>query len=258
MPISPKKSGTHIMKLMPKHPPPEAIREAADRPLSRTDLMTLLTWLSPAFPVGAFSYSHGLESAITTGKMTDAGALRHWIADVLTIGTGWNDAVLFAEAWRAAEASDEARLSAAAELAEALAGSQERHVETMQQGEAFLVAVQSAWPTARLERMVEALGGPAAYSVAVGMASASHDLPLGATLAGYVQAFAANLVSVAVRLVPLGQTRGLQLLANLAPTIGQLADRAHRSTLDDLGSATLLSDIAAMRHESQYSKVFRT
>lgn len=224
---------------------------------TRDNLITLLTWLSPAFPVGAFSYSHGLEAAIVDLTVSDAESLRDWIGDLLTVGSGWNDAVLFAAAWRAA-ASGSDELAAVAELAEALAASAERHLETMQQGEAFLTAVRAAWPSPVLDRLVDLVGGRAAYPVAVGMAAASRGLPLDASLAAYLQAFASSLVSVAVRLVPLGQTRGLLVLADLAQTIEQTAGRAEEATIGELGSATLLADIAAMRHETQYSRIFRT
>jgi urease accessory protein len=217
-------------------------------------LLKLLTFLSPAFPVGAFAYSHGLEWAID-GAVTDAATLRAWVADILERGSAWNDAVLFAAAYRAAAAGDRAALLEVAAVAEALAGSRERHLETMAQGRAFLAALD-AWPSAPAAWLTAANG--AAYPVAVASAAAGHSIPLAAALPAYVNAFAATLVSVAIRLVPLGQNAGLAVLAALHPLILRLAMRAEKSDLDDLGSATLLSDIAAMRHETQYSRVFRT
>jgi urease accessory protein len=220
----------------------------------RLPLLKLMTMLSPAFPVGSFSYSHGLEWLIDGGRLPDAAAVEAWIADLLTLGSGWNDGVLRAEAWRAAEAGDAARLAAAAELGEALAASRERRLETSAQGAAFLAAVETAWPCPDLAP----LGGEAPYPVAVGAAAALHGIVLADALAAYLNALAANLVSVAVRLVPLGQRGGLAALAALHPVIAATAGRAEASSLADLGSATLLSEIAAMRHETQYSRVFRT
>ncbi len=220
------------------------------------DLVRLTTWLSPAFPVGAFSYSHGLEWLINSREIGAADPLQAWLRDILELGSGWNDAVLFAEAHRAAAADDTARLSRVAELAEALAPSRERHLETMAQGRAFVAAVAAAWPSPAIAWLAAEDG--AAYPVAVGAAAGSHAIPLDMALPAYLNAFAANLVSVGVRLIPIGQSAGLKILAALHPLIAATAERAAQSTLDDLGSATMLADIASMRHETQYSRVFRT
>jgi urease accessory protein len=218
------------------------------------ELLKLLTFVSPAFPVGSFSYSHGLEWRIDAGRVTSPVHLTEWLLDLFNHGSAWTDAVLFVEAHRAARSGDMGRLRAVAELAEALAPSRERHTETMAQGTAFLAAVGEAWPCAS----TAALEGGAAYPVAVAAAAAGHGIAAGLALVAYLNAFAANLVSVAVRLVPLGQSAGLKVLAALHPVIAGTAERAMGSTLDDLGSAAFLSDIASMRHEEQYSRVFRT
>ncbi len=231
-----------------RHPAP---KEA----LAAPELLKLLTFLSPAFPVGAFSYSHGLEFLIDRGDVRSAETLAPWLEDLLERGSLWNDSVLFAAAHRAARLGVSAELLDVAELAEALAGSRERHLETMAQGRAFLDAVAAAWPSAILKSLSKD-GAP--YPVAVGAVAAAHDIGLQAALPAYLNAFVANLVSVGVRLVPLGQSAGLQVLASLHALIADTARRAEDSTLDHLGSATVLADIASMRHETQYSRVFRT
>lgn len=220
-------------------------------------LIKLATWLSPAFPIGAFSYSHGLECAMEDGSVRTQDDLRAWLLDVLQVGGGWTDAVLFAEAWRAAHAADWVCLAAACELAEALAPSRERHLETMQQGSAFLAAV-SAWPCGATEWLRAMTGGRAALPIAAAVAAAGHGISAAEALPLYLNAFAANLVSVAVRLMPLGQSAGLTTLAALQPVILALAGRALASKLDDLGSCAILSDVASMRHETQYSRLFRS
>jgi urease accessory protein len=221
---------------------------------SASELLKLLTLLSPAFPIGAFSYSHAVEWLIDSGAMRSANALREWLVDLVERGGGWNDAVLLAEAHRATYADDAPRLRCVTELAEALAPSRERHLETMAQGRAFLTAVGVGWPCPR----VNLLASGAAYPVAVGAVAAGHGIDLQAVLPVYLNAFASNLVSVGVRLIPIGQNAGLKVLAALHPIIAATAERAARSGLDDLGSAAMLSDIASMRHETQYSRVFRT
>jgi len=214
-------------------------------------LIRLLTWLSPAFPVGAFSYSHGLERAIHDGLIRDRQTLAEWLGDLLRHGSGWNDAVLFAESFRQVQVDGDP--GETAQLAEALAGSRERHMETMLQGSAFVKAA-AAWPAPVLQK----LGDDAAYPVAVGAVAAAHGIGLEAALAAYLHAFASNLIQGAVRLVPLGQSDGVAVLAALEETIIGVAGCAARSTLDDLGSAAILSDIMAMQHEMQYSRVFRS
>jgi urease accessory protein len=220
------------------------------------ELLKLLTFLSPAFPVGAFSYSHGLEWQIDSGAIRSDEALRAWLTDLLDVGGAWNDAVLFAEAYRAGKARDWKRLSAVAELAEALASSRERHLETTAQGRAFLDAVVATWPCDAARTLIEGDGAP--YPIAVAAVAAGHQIALASALPAYLNAFTANLVSVGVRLIPIGQTAGLKIIATLHPLIAATSRRAKNATLDDLGSATILSDIASMRHEEQYSRVFRT
>ncbi|WP_262332335.1 urease accessory protein UreF [Bosea sp. BH3] len=216
-----------------------------------TTLARLMTWLSPAFPVGAFAYSHGLERAIHDGLIADRLALVAWLHALLEHGSGWNDAVLLAETWRRTSAGED--IAEVAELGEAMAGSRERHMETTLQGGAFVDAMTS-WGT------VELADGEGAmpYPVAVGTASARHAVRLEEALVAYLHAFASNLVQASVRLVPLGQRDGVAALAALEPVVLRTARRASASTLDDLGSCTLIADIMSMNHETQYSRVFRS
>jgi urease accessory protein len=209
-----------------------------------------MAFLSPAFPVGGFSYSHGLERAAHDGLLHDADTLREWLCDLITFGSGWNDAVLLAEAHRRAQDGDLAEL---AELAEALAGSEERHRESMLQGAAFIAAAR-AWPHTVFER----LPADCAYSVAAGAILGAHGAPLETALAAWLQAFAFNLVQAGIRLGVTGQQGAMATVAALEPVILETARRAESSTLDDLGSAALLSEVAAMKHETQTSRLFRS
>ena len=215
------------------------------------DLIRLMTWLSPAFPVGAFSYSGGLEQVVADGDVRDAGSLLDWLTSLLSRGPFWTDAVLLAEAHRAVD--DAGRLADAAALAEALSGSAERHRETMLQGEAFLAAAAN-WPSPVLAR----LGAAAAYPVAVGAVAAAHGIAAEAGLAAYLHAVASNLVSVAIRCSVIGQRHGVAVLAGLEARIAALAETAARSTLDDLGAATIRADIASLRHETLATRLFRS
>jgi urease accessory protein len=215
-----------------------------------------MTWLSPAFPVGGFSYSHGLEWVVETGKVTDAAALGGWIEDILIHGTGRTDAIFLAQAWRAVAANDAAALREVTELAAAFAPSAERRLETLAQGAAFMSAVKAVWP----HRAISDLSAQQeiAYPVAVGACAAAHALPLAETAHAFVQAFAANLVSAGVRLVPLGQTDGLRVIARLEPLIPRIVASALGASLDDVGGIAVMADIASMRHETQYTRLFRS
>ena len=209
-------------------------------------LLQLLAFMSPAFPVGSFAYSHGLEWAIDDGHMKSADDVRDWIETLLVHGSVWNDAVLFSASY---DASDEVRMEID-ELALALAASRERALETSDIGQSFAKAVATM--------SVSEIMNFQTYPVAVAAACQKAGIDKRAGLLAYLQAFANNLIAVAVRLVPLGQTRGLEVMGGLMPVIAATGERALKASLDDLGSSTLLSDISAMRHETQYSRVFRS
>ncbi|MDF1600974.1 urease accessory protein UreF [Mesorhizobium sp. YIM 152430] len=208
--------------------------------------LRLMAWLSPAFPVGTFSYSHGLERAAADGRVGDLGA---WLDGLMRHGTGWNDAVIVAEAWR--RGRDGGDIGELAELGEALAGSAERHLETMAQGQAFAKAV-AGW-TAGL-----ALPTNCPYPVVFGASAGFNGLPFEGTIATYCQAFVSNQIQAGIRLSLLGQERGVAVLREMEATIIDITARAANSSLDDLGGSAFIAEIAAMNHETQYSRLFRT
>jgi urease accessory protein len=221
-----------------------------DQP-SNIALLRLMAWLSPVFPVGGFSYSHGLERAVHDGAITDGDSLATWLRTLIEVGSGWNDAILFAESWR--RARDHGDLDEVAALAEALAGSRERHMETMLQGAAFLKAA-SAWPNPVLQR----LPAECAYCVVVGAIAGGNGIALPDALSAFLQAFFSNLVQAAIRLGVIGQARATSLLAGFEPLALATAARAAGSTLDDVGGCAFISEVMAMKHETQYSRLFRS
>jgi urease accessory protein len=221
-------------------------------------LYRLMAWLSPAYPVGAFSYSSGIEWAVEAGDIVNATTLQRWLTVMIGEGGGFCDAVFLAHAFRAIEHDGEPALRLVAELAAAFAPSKERHLETTAQGRAFLDTTRAAWPTASLDRLVAAWDGPIALPVAVGAACAGHGIALEPALHAYLHAFTANLISSGVRLIPLGQTDGQRVLAALEPVVASTAARALVTALDDVGSAAFRGDIASMRHETQYTRLFRS
>ena len=207
-------------------------------------LLSLVQWLSPAFPTGGFAYSHGLERVVTDGTMRDGAGLARWQGDVLRHGAGRQDAILLACALR-----DGADHDALAAHARALAGSAERLSETMEQG-------------AALARAVAAVTGrtlpPRPLPVALGEAAAPIGLPAEQVVGLSLHAFPSHLASAAVRFVPLGQTAAQAVLSALHPVVAALAAEAVARGVEDIASATIGAEIAAMRHETMDVRIFKT
>jgi urease accessory protein len=221
-------------------------------------LYRLMTWLSPSFPVGGFAYSSGIEWAVEVGDIRDAVSLQNWLAAMLADGAGFCDGVFLAQAHRAVEFCDDAGLRETAELAAAFVPSRERQLETSAQGRAFIEIARHAWNCDGLEAMIARCGSAIVYPVAVGIVSAAHAIRLAPTLHAFLHALTSNWISAASRLIPLGQTDSQRVLASLEPVVSATARRAIAATLEDLGSATFRADLASLRHETQYTRLFRS
>jgi urease accessory protein len=226
--------------------------------LHEGSLYRLMTWLSPAYPVGAFSYSSGIEWAVEAGDISDAATLRGWLETMLISGAGMSDGILFSHAHRAVTCGGDAALAEVAGLAAAFVPTRERFQETTTLGRAFVEVTQAAWPCPALAKLPEIWRGPVAYPVAVAGACAGHGIPLAPALHAFLNAVSANWISAGVRLIPLGHTDGQRLLNALEPIVAKTAHRALAARLDDLGSATFRADIASARHETQYTRLFRS
>ncbi len=177
---------------------------------------------------------------------------------MLADGSGFCDGVFLAHAYRAGSAHDDVLLREVAELAAAFVPSRERQLETSSQGRAFIEIARSAWNCDGLDHMVAQCDGAIVYPVAVGLVSAAHDIPLGPTIHAFFHAVTSNWISAGARLVPLGQTDSQRVLAQLEPVVVATAKRALQASLDDLGSATFRADLASLRHETQYTRLFRS
>lgn len=211
-----------------------------------SDILTLVQWLSPAYPVGGFAYSHGLEAAIELGSVVSPEDTDAWVSDVLEHGSGWNDALFLRAAYAAETPVDLTDIDA---TARAFSASSERLMETSFLGQAFGAVTGDVWGL-DLQRLT--------YPVAVGRAARLQNLPLPLVTEMFLQAFLSNLVACATRLVPLGQTDAQRLIRDLTPLCTTIAAKAQDAGLEDLSSTAFLADIAAMKHETQYSRIFRT
>jgi urease accessory protein len=228
--------------------------------MNDSGLYLLLTWTSPSYPTGAFSYSHGLEWAVEAGTVNDLGSLQDYLEAVLCRGGGWIDAVLFVHVWRAATAHGASpELDELVEYASALRGSSETALESRQQGSAFLQVTRKAWPHRLLDELATRWSDhPLAHCVAVAIACAAHGVELEQGLQAHLHAFAASLVSAGARLIPLGQTDAQIAMARLAALITKVRDRALQTGLQDLGTAAPMLELSSLRHETQYTRLFRS
>jgi urease accessory protein len=218
-------------------------------------LYRLLAWTSPAYPIGAYTYSHGLEYAVEEGLVRDRVTLIDWVGWIVRHGAGFLEGVLFAESYRAAGEGE--RLATLTETARALRGSAETALESRQQGASFLAITRTAWPDPSLDAAAERLGEEVPLAVAVALAAAGR-VALEPALTAYLHAFAANLVSAGVRLIPLGQTDGQRALAALEPVVQETVAAALATPIEEAGSAAPMVDWTSMRHETQYTRLFRS
>jgi urease accessory protein len=232
-----------------------------DPPVTGPDLLRVLAWFSPSFPVGAFSYSHGIEYAVEAGLIHDRDGLVEWVEGAVTRGSGRVDAALFCAAYAAIADESGADLLWAIERGDTMRATREFAVESFGQGEAFLQTIRATWPHATLDRLAELARDEQrrlAYPVAAGVVAAAHGMPVAVALPAYLHGLAANLISAGVRLIPLGQTDGQRAIAALEPIVLEAAAAGLIRPREDLGSAAHMIDWASMQHETQYTRLFRS
>ena len=230
-------------------------------PVSQLALMRQQSWLSPAFPTGSYSYSHGIEWAVEAGYIHDRQSLVDWLEADLCYGSGRNEAIFFIEAWRSATDNEYQKLLEIAELAAAFRGTSEFALESSQQATACLATLRQVWPDPVVENLSELLSElrmPPAVAVVLGVRSARESLPVGLAMPAFLQSYTANLVSAGVRLIPLGQTDGQLAIAALEEAVLAASLEAERATIRDLGSAAFMVDLASASHETQYTRLFRS
>ena len=223
--------------------------------------LRLQTWLSPAFPTGSYSYSHGLEWAVEARHIHDRESLIDWLEADLCYGSGRNEAIFFTEAWRCAIDDDRPRLFEIAELAAAFRATSELALESSQQAAACLATMRQIWPDRILDWLSDVLCAcdiQPALAVILGVRSARQGIPASLALAAFLQSYAANLVIAGVRLIPLGQTDGQRAIAGLEKAVLAAIAQVHHATIADLGSAAFMVDFASMSHETQYTRLFRS
>ena len=240
-----------------------AIITMTDReyPLSQLALLRQQSWLSPAFPTGSYSYSHGIEWAVEAGHIRDRKSLVDWLEADLHYGSGRNEAIFFIEAWRCATEENYAKLVEVAELAAAFRGTSEFALESSQQGTACLAMLHRVWPdpvVEHLSKLLSKYGIAPALAVVLGVGAARQNISTTLALPAFLQSYLANLVTAGVRLIPLGQTDGQLAIAELEEAVMAASAQAEEETIRDLGSAAFMVDLASASHETQYTRLFRS
>jgi urease accessory protein len=229
--------------------------------LSRQGLLRLQSWVSPTFPVGAFSYSHALEWAIQAGQISDRESLLDWLDADLRFGSARNEAIFFAEAWRNAKSAQMGQLFELSELAAAFRSTCEFAVEASQQASAYATTLSQVWPDRILTQLSGALqraGVQPSISVILGIRTSRQSVALNLALPSFLQSYCSNLVTIGMRLIPLGQTDGQLAIAALEEAVLAVAAEAQTATIEDLGSAAFMIDLASSSHETQQPRLFRT
>jgi urease accessory protein len=237
------------------------MKSCEHRYVAPRSLIRLQHWLSPAFPTGSYSYSHGLEWAIESHQIHHRASLVDWLDADLRFGSARNDAIFFVEAWRCAAGGHDTRLLETAELAAACRATAEFAVEALQQGASCLATLRDVWPNPAIDALSAALRQrniQAVLPIVVGVRSAREGVPIGTALRAFLSALISNFVSAGIRLIPLGQTDGQRALAELEDAVLETSERALTAGIDDLGSAALMVDLASMLHETQYTRLFRS
>ena len=226
-------------------------------PYSPLSFLRLQSWLSPTFPNGAYSYSHGLEWAAEAGYIHDRSSLVDWLEADLCHGSGRNEALFFSEAYRCAVNDDRVKLMRVAEVAAASRGTSEFALESSQQATACLNTLRRVWSDRILDLFLEVQFQPV-LAVVLGARSAKERIPAGVALPAFLHSYVANLVIAGVRLIPLGQTDGQLAIAELEHAVLHASAQGTCATLDDLGSAGFMVELASIAHETQYTRLFRS
>lgn len=218
----------------------------------------LQTWFSPSYPVGAYTYSHGLENAFEIEAIKTVADAINWISEIITNGNGLADAVFLAEAYQAAVDANDAKLINITEYATAFCATAELRLESESQGAAFLEIIKNVEPNPALHKILTLCPPPYPYAVVVGAAAGAQAIPLTSLITAFLHGFVSNMSSALVRIVPFGQTDGQRIIAALAPTVAQTSKKALTTNYQNLTTATMMVDLTSMQHESQYTRLFRS
>ncbi len=255
------------MRTEPASPPlppgiPRRLRQRPG-PLPAPSLLQLIWLASPALPVGGFSYSEGLESAVERGHLPNEAAVGGWLLDQLHLGQARGDMAVLARAVGAWRRGDLAQVRALNDWVLHTRESSELRLQTEQMGRSLCEWLRNqhpsdATPPHMTEQIVALTQLPPSYPVAFALAAALTQAPVRDILCTYAFGWAENMVQAALKSMPLGQSAGQRILARLAAAIPDAA--AHAAALPDCArqAFTPMLAILSAQHETQYSRLFRS
>lgn len=226
--------------------------------MNNSALLTLLQLTSPALPVGAYSYSEGLESLIEGGWITTAGQLDRWLRESLATGSIAVEAAILRRAHRAWMAQDLNQLAYWNNWLSANRETMELQHQNWQMGRSLLKLLQDLYDRADWAEIQTAVGAECNLAIAFAIAAGLGSIDENTAVLGYLHSWASNLVSAGVKLIPLGQTAGQRLVLNLSESIVATCDRSATIPDDRLFSCSWGLSLASMAHETQYSRLFRS
>lgn len=224
--------------------------------LNSASFLSLLQLTSSALPVGAYSYSEGIETLVFREMITDVNGLKHWLKQELNLGAIRLEAAVMLRAYRATQNNDFSTLTSWNVWLSAARETEELRNQSWQMGSTLSRLIGKLNP--ETEPFFSAIGSPCNYAIAFGIAAAAWQLDERSMLLGYLQSWVTNLVGVGVKLIPLGQTSGQQLLFDLQTSIVLATQTILTLEDDDLSSWGWGLSLASMTHETLYTRLFRS
>lgn len=224
--------------------------------LTDSHLLSILQLASPALPVGAYSYSEGLEMLIENGTITNSQNLKQWLEAELRYGAMRLDAAVMVRVWQAAKVGDVETLRRWNLWLSAARETEELRASAWQMGRSLMQLLGKLQP--EILPLADAVGIPCNYAIAFGIASAHWNINIQAALLAYLHSWATNLITAGIKLIPLGQTAGQELLLELQGLFSAATVEILALADDDLGCCSWGLSLASMQHETQYTRLFRS
>jgi urease accessory protein len=219
-------------------------------------LLRLLQLASPLLPVGGYSYSEGLESLVSQGIISDRSTLQAWIERELEFGAIRIETAIMDRAYMCANPHDGARLPYWNQWLSAARETEELREQSWQMGGSLIKLVSELTP--EIQALIQYIDRPYNYAIAFGIAAQFWQIDRQAAIAGYLHSWMTNYISAGIKLIPLGQTAGQQLLWNLQAELDRLSLQITMLNDEDLYACTWGLSLASMQHETLYSRLFRS
>jgi urease accessory protein len=224
--------------------------------LTDKNILCLLQLASPALPVGAYSYSEGLETLVENNIINNQECLLHWLQAELRYGAIRLEAAVMLRAYNCVKMGDLEALSRWNMWLSAVRETEELRNSSLQMGRSLIQLFGKLQP--EIKPLADAVGNSCNYAIAFGIAAAYWDINIQAAVLGYLHSWVNNLITAGVKLIPLGQTAGQQLLLNLQPLISDATASILSLEDDNLSCCSWGLSLASMAHETQYTRLFRS